>query len=180
MEANISIEPEKYKFNLFKLAVLAISSVYFSSVAANPSEWSFLDNVDLIIHETGHFVFMIFGGQFISITGGTIVQILIPLFFVLYFYITNQKFSASLTLFWLGQSFLNVSVYANDAVNMNLPLIGGPDVIHDWNYMLKATGLLSSTHIIASVIQYIGILVISSAIMTGIITAREKVSNKFI
>jgi len=180
MDANIPIEPEKHKFDLFKLVVLAVFSVYFLSVAANPSIWSFLDNVDLMIHETGHFVFMILGNQFVSITGGTIAQILAPLFFVLYFYATDQKFSASLTLFWLGQSFLNVSVYANDAVNMNLPLIGGPDVIHDWNYMLKATGLLSSTHIIASIIQYIGTLIISSAIMTGIITARGKKSGRFI
>jgi hypothetical protein len=180
MDTNILVEPEKYKFNLFKLAVLAVFSIYFLSVAMDPSQWSFLDNVDLIIHETGHFIFMMFGSQFISITGGTIAQILSPLFFTLYFYATDQKYSASLVLFWLGQSFLNVSVYANDAVNMSLPLIGGPNVIHDWNYMFKATGLLSSTHIIASIIQYIGILIVSLAIMTGAITARERKASKFI
>jgi hypothetical protein len=44
-----------------KLVFAALISLYFLSIAWNPMEGSFLDNVDLAIHETGHLLFRVLG-----------------------------------------------------------------------------------------------------------------------
>ena len=73
-------------------------------------------------------------------------------------------YSAALVLFWVGESLLNVSIYAGDALDLQLPLLGGEDSIHDWNYLLGSTGLLPSTHKIAAAIRIAGTLAIFAAI----------------
>jgi hypothetical protein len=55
---------------------------------------------------------------------------------------------------------LNVSIYAGDAMKMQLDLLGGDAVIHDWNYLLSALGILRYTPIIASTIYATGLAAI--------------------
>ena len=76
-------------------------------------------------------------------------------------------------LFWVGESILNVSVYAGDAVALQLPLLGGQDSIHDWNYLLTSLNLLSSTVLIGGVIRLVGTLVIVSAAVGSIRFSRR-------
>src|SRR3712207_7366884 len=49
------------------------------------------------------------------------------------------------------------SVYAGDAVAMQLPLLGGDDSMHDWNWMLDELGLLSRTREVAGAIRALGL-----------------------
>jgi hypothetical protein len=44
---------------------------------------------------------------------------------------------------WLGQNFINISVYAADAQARKLHLIGGSKVYHDWHFMLSQLNLLN-------------------------------------
>src|ERR1700755_2634051 len=106
-----------------KLVVAALAAVYFGWCAYDPHRWHFIDGVNLIIHEAGHVVFMPFG-EFITVAGGSLFQLIVPAAFALYFYRRGQLFSAALVLFWLGQSLLNVAVYAGDALKVELPLLG--------------------------------------------------------
>ena len=145
-----------------KYLAAALASVYFLWCAATPYEWKFLDGVNLIIHEAGHMVFMPFG-EFMMIAGGSLFQVIMPAAFVYYFFRECKFFSASLVLFWVGQSLINVSVYANDAQAMNLPLLGGGDAIHDWNYLLSVTGLLPQTDLISGLIRASATLTIVGA-----------------
>jgi hypothetical protein len=64
--------------------------------------------VNLLIHEAGHVIFMPFG-EFISIAGGSLFQLIVPAVFAAYFFRRGQFFSAALVLFWLGESMLNVA-----------------------------------------------------------------------
>jgi hypothetical protein len=84
---------------------------------------------------------MIFG-KFLYFAGGTLMQIIIPGMFVVYYLMKRQRFGAQLFLVWLGENFLNISVYASDARARTLPLLGGNKVFHDWNWLLRQTGLL--------------------------------------
>lgn len=102
-------------------------------------------------------------GEFLSIAGGSLAQVVLPVLFVLYFYRTGQSYSAALTLFWVGESTLNVSVYAADAVRQELPLLGGDGVTHDWNYLLDSLGLLGATPVIGGFIRLCGTLLILAA-----------------
>src|SRR5688572_15920172 len=103
------------QINYPKLVFAIIASVYFLSVAYAPLNGSLLDIVDLPIHESGHLLFRLFG-EFMSIAGGSLFQVIVPAVFVGYFVWHEKYYSAAIVLFWVGQSILNVFVYANDAV----------------------------------------------------------------
>lgn len=71
--------------------------------------------------------------------GGTLSQILIPLTGLIFYVYWKRKIKAQLFLFWLGQNFLNISVYVEDAPKMKLKLIGD---IQDWNWILGKLGMI--------------------------------------
>lgn len=157
--------------NFLKLIPAAILSVYFLWIAWDPSQGSFLDNVDLPIHETGHLLFRLFG-EFLGIAGGSLFQVIFPAVFVGYFIWQKSFYSAAMVLFWVGQSVLNVWVYASDAVTMQLVLTSGftgsEGSFHDWNYLLESTGLLASTKTVAGVIRLAGTLTIIVASLSAV------------
>ena len=152
--------------NYPKLVFAAIFAICFLWIAYDPMQGSFLDMVDLPIHETGHIVFRLLG-EFMGIAGGSLFQVIVPAVFVGYFVWNGKYYSAAIVLFWVGQSVLNVYVYAADAVKMQLVLTSGltgsEGGFHDWNYLLTETGLLGSTNLVAGVIRAAGTLVIISS-----------------
>ncbi|MEP6920895.1 MAG: hypothetical protein ABI967_07205 [bacterium] len=147
------------KKNTPKLIAAIIASLYFSWCAYDPYQWHLIDGVNLLIHEAGHVVFRPFG-EFMMIAGGSLFQVIMPALFVGYFCWRRQFYSGSLVLFWVGESILNVSVYAGDSLALQLPLLGGDDTIHDWNWMLTSLDLLPATPKIAGAIRVLGTLVI--------------------
>ena len=163
--------------NYPKLAFAGLFIIYFGWIALDPMQGCFLDTVDLPIHETGHLLFRPFG-QFLMVAGGSLFQVIMPAVFVGYFVWQRSFYSAAIVLFWVGQSILNVWVYAADAVVMQLVLTSGftgsEGSFHDWNYLLTATGLISSTKIVAGIIRFVGTLVIISA---GVLSVYYSVFN---
>lgn len=154
-----------------RLVIAILAGAYFLWAAAHPDQWRMIDGVNLIIHEAGHMLFRPFG-ELIMIAGGSLFQVIVPATFAGYFYFNKKYFSCALVLFWLGESLLNVSVYAADSVVMQLPLLGGDNSIHDWNYMLDRLGLLGQTGGIALLIRVAGTLFIISALIWAIASAR--------
>jgi len=152
--------------NYPKLIFAILFILYFGWIAVDPMGGSFLDLVDLPIHEFGHLLFGLLG-EFMMVAGGSLFQVVLPTVFVGYFVWQRSYYSAVMVLFWVGQSILNVSIYAADAVVMQLVLTSGSTgsegSFHDWNYMLTATGLLASTKIVAGIIRFAGTLVIIAA-----------------
>lgn len=155
----------------FKTGVALVAGLYFLWCAYDPAQWRFLDGINLVIHEAGHMLFMPFG-EFLMIAGGSLLQVIMPAAFVWYFRRHAQPYSAALALFWVGQSMLNVSVYAADAVAMQLPLLGGQDSLHDWNYLLERTGQLGGTAAIAGMIRFAATVVILGAMAWAVQSAR--------
>ncbi len=101
-----------------------------------------VDYINLLIHEGGHGIFKVFG-KFIYALGGTLAQIFIPGMFVIFYLVKGNKIPAQISLIWLGQNLINISIYASDARAQRLPLLGGKKVYHDWTYLLRETGLLN-------------------------------------
>jgi hypothetical protein len=159
------------KPNYPKLVFAALMSVYFLSIACKPLDGSFLDLVDLPIHEFGHLLFRLFG-EFMMIAGGSLFQVIVPAIFVGYFVRQGSFYSAAIVLFWVGQSLLNVFVYANDAVVMQLVLTSGftgsEGSFHDWNYLLTETGLINLTKTVAGLIRLAGTLMIIAAVAASV------------
>ncbi|HEX3095839.1 MAG TPA: hypothetical protein VHQ20_01830 [Patescibacteria group bacterium] len=145
--------------NNYKFAAAALGLFYCFYFLTTKGDWHFIDNVDLIIHEAGHVVFSLFG-QTLYIAGGSLFQIIVPLVFFAYFFLNQNYFSAAAMLYWAGLSTINVSVYAADAVKMQLPLITGDPDTHDWNQLLFNHGLLHYTSLISNIILALGIIFI--------------------
>ncbi len=143
----------------YKLIAVSLGLLYCFYYVTTRLEWHFIDSVDLIIHEAGHVIFMFFG-QTLYVAGGSLLQILIPLVFAGYFLYRQAYYSATAMFYWTGLSIVNVSVYAGDALRMQLPLLTGDTDGHDWNQLLFQFGLLSQTHLIATIILLVGVLCI--------------------
>jgi hypothetical protein len=142
-------------FSRAKLVVAVIASLYFFWCAYDPYQWHLIDGVNLVIHEAGHLIFSPLG-EFMMIAGGSLFQVIMPALFVGYFSYNGKYYSAALVLFWVGESILNVSVYAGDSLALQLPLLGGEDSVHDWNYLLSSLNLLPATAKIAGAIRLLG------------------------
>ncbi|CAN5512297.1 hypothetical protein BH23BAC4_BH23BAC4_12870 [soil metagenome] len=132
-------------------AALLPFAIYFATADAiyNPGAlWQLFHAACLIPHEAGHFFFRVFG-EFAMIAGGTIMQILLPAILVFQGVYWEHRLGTQLALLWLGQSCVDVSIYAADASAQSLPLLGGSAVIHDWHYMLARLDWLAYHQTIA-------------------------------
>jgi hypothetical protein len=123
----------------------------------NKGQFTFIDHINLLIHEGGHGVFKIFG-KFIYTLGGTLMQLIIPSMFIIYYLIKKKKFGTQIFLVWLGENLMNISVYAADARTQKLPLLGGNKVYHDWTWLLSQTGMLEQDQLVGNIFYGTGIL----------------------
>ncbi len=162
--------------NLFKAGFVGLLAVYGFLCAASPGTYRFLDRVDLVFHEAGH-VFFGFFGEFIGILGGSLMQVLVPAVIVVYFIIHRQVYSAAVTMFWVGQSLFNVSVYAKDARARVLPLLGDDISAHDWHNILGRLHLLSWDQAIGSAIYTVGLIALTTSILAGLYFSQEEMEK---
>lgn len=157
-------------WDLFKrwiptIIILPIA-VYWS---LNRGHYGFIDNADLVFHEAGHVFFRLFG-KFIYALGGSLMQIIIPSIIAGFFFRNNYRTGLQVALLWLGQNFINISVYAADARAQKLPLLGGNKVYHDWHYLLGELGLLNADQEVGYFIFGVAILIFIVAVLMPLIT----------
>jgi len=132
---------------------------------------SFLHLVDLPFHEAGHILLAPFG-HFLSVLGGSLFQVAIPLLCggVLLFK-TRDPFAASVTLWWAGQSLMDLAPYIADARALRLPLLGGRTGAevegHDWEYLLAALGLTRHDLMLGKLSFALGALAMLGALAWG-------------
>lgn len=138
---------------------------------AHAESFTIMDSVDLAIHETGHLVFAPCG-EFVTVAGGTIMQLLLPAIFAGYFWRRDDGYGASVALWWVAQSAGNVATYAADARAQELPLVGGGE--HDWAYLLGETGLLARDRQIGHVIRAAAFALMLVAAAWGVRRASQR------
>lgn len=159
-----------------KTIFAAIFTIYFLWSAWNPESVIFMHLIHLPIHEAGHLIFRPFG-EFMGVAGGSLFQVIMPLIFFGYFVWHGKPFSAVVVLFWVGSSIIDVYIYANDAVVMQLPLLSGltgsEGGFHDWNFLLTEMNWLDKTATIAKIIRFAGTLVIIAAAVGAFVFARK-------
>ena len=162
------------KVQYFKILISTLTALYIFGFISHPElkslDGGIIDTINLIFHEAGHWIFYI-GGQTISILMGSGTEVLIPGICAIHLYLTNQKYSSFFILYWLTTALIDVAVYINDAAYMNLPLLGGDSVIHDWNYLLTKFNLLSFTHSISNLCFFFAYIAFTTAFIGTIYTA---------
>lgn len=148
-------------WTLTRIPVLLILGWFTLSHLALDAKWVFIDGVNTLFHEAGHVLFR-WGGDTIYFLGGTMGQLLWPLVLGLYFFFKRrERFSAAVCAWWFGENFLHIARYVDDAVVMELPLVGGN--IHDWNHLFTKWDLLPHANEIADAVRIAGIVLMLSA-----------------
>jgi hypothetical protein len=151
-------------------ALLLQSNLQKSDWALNRMA-NFFSALDFGIHEIGHRLFIPFG-EFMTIAGGSIFQLLFPLLWMLGFLQKKWYFAASMCWCWLGLNLFDVATYAADARARELPLNIGfaifgidptntdaaYDQSHDWYQILTRLNKLDSDLVIAQGFRNAGII----------------------
>ena len=168
--------PLNFYGRLILLAGFTAWGWYFISLdlSTNPFEInnSFMHSINLVFHEAGHVLFRPFG-WFMTILGGSLFQLMMPLIVMLTFIIVNQdNFAAAISMWWLGQSFLDLSPYIDDALEQKMVLLGGHTGAdapgnHDWNNILIEFNRLEKCHDYAAMTDFIGSSLVITAIVWG-------------
>lgn len=144
---------------IFMLAKIAFSnrrlrawlpSLVFAPVClyllAHRGEYLWIDSLNLLVHEAGHWLFSGLPAVWHA-AGGSLLQVGLPAALVVHFRWYRMPWGERLSLAWLGQTFLCLSVYVADAQAQTLTLQGG--TTHDWAYLLDQAGLLAFDGVIA-------------------------------
>jgi hypothetical protein len=175
-----NIDPSVFWARVATLLGFAIWGFYFISAGV---DWekiggSFLHNPNLAFHEFGHIFFSPFG-HFMTILGGSLFQVLMPLGLMLVFMLKQRdNFAASIMLWWSGQNFIDVSPYIDDAQYRMLPLVGGGgEESHDWGNLLTMMNALEKTHKISHASFNIGVVLILLALIWGFYILRLQKKN---
>jgi hypothetical protein len=122
----------------------------------------FIHLVDLVFHEAGHPIFGLFG-RFMGALGGSLNQVLIPAVCTGSFLWRGQLAAAAVTLFWTGESLVDVAIYVADGRDMKLPLLA-EGLTHDWNWILSELSLRNQAEPIGRAVFGLGVLVLLAAL----------------
>ncbi len=147
----------RYRFGLLMLPVCAYFAMGIEGYNAIGAVGIWIHSLNLLPHEAGHFFFHFFG-EFMAIAGGSLLQLLLPALIAWSCFRHEQQIGTQLSLLWLGQNFIDVAIYAADAQERTLPLLGGlgPES-HDWYNLLSMTGMLEHTSLIAGFLFFMAI-----------------------
>jgi hypothetical protein len=141
---------------------------------------SFLHLINLVFHEAGHVVFAPFGAFMMSL-GGSLLQVIVPLACACAFlFQQDDRFGASVCVWWAGESLLDLAPYIDDARSLQSMLLGGPAAEvegHDWEAILMALGWLHLDHAIAKGAWYLGAAAMVGALVYSFFLLRSSLTS---
>ena len=117
-----------------------------------------IDLVFVPLHEGNHLFFRWFG-QWLSIAGGTFLQLFAPFALAVYFALQRHVTGTAFCAFSFFGQFLPIATYMADARAQALPLLtvgNGRYIIHDWNYLFASLGVLNHDTQIAATVRALG------------------------
>jgi hypothetical protein len=159
------------RITVYVILLFYLLRYLFTSLEMAYDVMPFMHLINLPFHEAGHIIFSPFG-QFIMFLGGTLGQLLIPLICAAALLLTSgQNFGAAACLWWVGQNFIDVAPYINDARALNLILLGGVTGKetdgHDWENILRTLGWLKHDHLLAKLAYTTGLVLMILALAWG-------------
>jgi hypothetical protein len=154
------------------VAGLAVWTIQFARTPLSDDAMdSFLHLPDLVFHEAGHIIFSPFG-RFLTVLGGSLMQVLVPVVAAIAFVRQQDPFSAAICGWWAGQNLIDLAPYIADARALQLILLGGHTGAevegHDWEYILTQLRVTHLDHQIGMTAYAIGLLImIASLVIAG-------------
>lgn len=137
---------------------------------------SFLHLPDLIFHEAGHLIFSPLG-QFMSVLGGSLMQVLIPVIAAIAFIRQGQPFGAAICVWWAGQNLVDLAPYIADARALQIVLLGGRTGAevegHDWEYILTRLRIIHLDQTLGRITHALGMLIMLASLVVAGANARK-------
>lgn len=128
---------------------------------------AFLHLPNLVFHEAGHLIFSPLG-QFMTVLGGSLMQVLIPIVAGIAFIRQQQPFGAAICAWWAGQNLVDLAPYIADARALQLVLLGGKTGAevegHDWEFILTRLRLLHRDQTIGRIVHGLGMVIMVGAL----------------
>jgi hypothetical protein len=168
------------RVNTFNLAGRAIALVLLAAWGVRIARLGFSNGdvnntfmhlVNLPFHEAGHVLFSPLG-RFMTILGGSLFQVLVPLLCGGVFLVQQRNpVGAGACLWWAGESLVDLAPYIADARRLAMPLVGewSDDAVemraerHDWHNILMQLGWLNRDQGLARGVHAFGTLVMVAA-----------------
>jgi len=135
-------------------ASIGFSVLFLVALSAEQGWVPLLDGANLLFHEAGHPLFGLLGWEALTILGGTLMQLLVPLVVAASFWLRRDAYGTAVAGVWGFENLLNIARYLADARAQVLPLVGGGE--HDWTALLSRWGCLAQDTGIAHVIRGFG------------------------
>jgi hypothetical protein len=106
------------------VAWIIFYALFLYQVARGSGILLLMDGVFVPIHEGGHLLFRLVG-EFISVAGGTLLQLFVPFALAAYFFFRRQSQGVAFCLFFFFEQFLPLATYMADARAQDLPAVDG-------------------------------------------------------
>jgi hypothetical protein len=147
---------------------------------ADPEYWSIFSGIIFGSHEFGHLFFAPLG-EFMTVAGGSLMQLLVPLGAAALFLVRKDWFGVVVAGCWLSFSLSNLAVYIGDAVAQELPLVSmSPDAGgHDWYYLLDHFSLLACDLHLALLTRRLSLIVLAASFIWGLWTCLRPAPKPF-
>jgi hypothetical protein len=158
------------------LALLGLAIWTWNFARAPMGAWameSMLHLPNLVFHEAGHVIMSPFG-RFITVLGGSLFQVLIPLVLVGAFLRQHDPFAASICAWWAGENLLDLAPYIADSRALAMVLLGGRTGAevegHDWEYLLTSLGWLHHDRTLGLTFHRTGLVVMAGSLVWGVLS----------
>jgi hypothetical protein len=142
-----------------------------ASQAAKPlrtvEQWNVFTGINFGAHEFGH-LFWAFFGEWMTIAGGSLTQLLIPIGAAAVVMRTRDWFGLAVCGLFLASSLGELSWYIGDARAQQLDLVSfSPDGGgHDWAYLLRKAGMMRHDLTLARLARALGfLLIVASSVL---------------
>jgi hypothetical protein len=137
------------------IAWLVVYLLFLLYAVLDHSGFLFVDYVNLMIHEGGHFFFSWFGDT-IRILGGTLGELIVPLLCAAAFWWRREASAVAFCSFWFFENFLYIGTYMSDARTSALPLVGADE--SDWTILFTQWNVLVRDQQIGQTMRDLGYL----------------------
>lgn len=156
----------------YRLPVLLVLVWILRGYLADALAGSIFSGINLAFHEMGHAFFLWSGSRALTVAGGTLLELGVPVAAGAYLLARQRDpFGAAVCVFWLGTALVGAGVYAADARAQALPLVSpfGPVDVdsHDWTFLLMKYGMLTRDASIGSVLRSAGLVTMTLSRVLG-------------
>lgn len=151
-----------------RLPVLAYFVYLLIKLMKNPGYVSLFWYINFMIHEAGHVFFRPLG-EFMTLAGGSILQCLFPVFFMMAFLWKKDLFGISFCIGWLSTNLFYVAWYIMDAAHSDGVAVNpfGNEGLHDWFHILLRMGLLWDALKIGHIVKLVAIATMVISLVSG-------------